>query len=56
MGGGVFCFWGEGGLPRDRPLFIYFLLSPCMLGKRRAKAQGAVALVMRGSHTIHTHT
>lgn len=36
--GALFCFRGEGRLPRDPVLFIYFYSLPCMLGRERSEA------------------
>ena len=58
--GAVFCFWGERGLPRDPPLFIYFILSPACWVKRELRLRelrlGDEGLFNHTHMHMNTHT
>lgn len=55
--GALFCFWGEGGLPRDPALFIYFTLCPaCWVEKDPRLRQLWLSDEGLNTHQTHTHT
>lgn len=53
--GAVFCFRGEGGLPRDPPLFIYFILCLACWAKRELRLRELWLRDEGLSHHTHTH-